>query len=66
MDFEWRNVLREWHVSGPVTVLSVLTLKEVENGGSVVTVGRKVVSRTSLKALVPRHKLKLGDLMDDR
>ena len=36
VDFERLNVLREWHVNGPVTVLSVLTLKEVEDGGSVV------------------------------
>lgn len=55
VDFERLNVLREWHVNGPVTVLSVLTVKEVEDGGSVVAVGRTVVSQTSLQALGRRR-----------
>lgn len=49
-------MLQEWHVKGLATALSVLALKMVENGGSAVTVGAKVVSQKSLTAFVLGHK----------
>jgi hypothetical protein len=57
VDFERLTVLQEWHIKGPATALSVLSLKVVEHGESVATVDRRrVVSQTSLKASVPEHK----------
>ena len=55
VDFERLNVLREWHVKGPATALSILALKQVQEDGLTVTMGRKP-SRISFKPSIPGQK----------
>ena len=56
VDFERLDVLREWHVKGPATSLSILALKGVEESGSTATLRRRAVPQTSFKAPMLGHR----------
>lgn len=56
VDFERLNVLREWHIKGPATCLSILSLKMVEEDGAAIIRNRKTVSQISLKAPTPTQR----------
>lgn len=56
VNFDRLNMLKEWHIKGPATCMSILSLKMLEEDGVGIISNRRTVSQISLKAPTPARR----------